>query len=119
MAKYPRNNQSFVPGELLRVFKQFSNVEKEENDIVRASGHYFGSDNEGELIKCIKSFLNRLIDELDTCFPIFQRLLQEKLFTIESEGKKKSVNYKIGRKLPENVARFTDLNSKSLDIKSP
>lgn len=49
---------------------------------------------------------NKIIDEVDTKYPKFQAFLQEKIFNIEIENKKRSLNYKIGRKLPENIAKY-------------
>lgn len=53
-----------------------------------------------EIIKNLKQFFNCLIDEIDSKFPVFQNLLTQRIFSYESEGKKKVFNYKIGRKLP-------------------
>ena len=46
---------------------------------------------------------NRIIDELNQKFQVFHSLLQDKAFQTHS---KKTLNYKIGRKLPETIAKF-------------
>lgn len=98
--KYPRGGQNFVPTELMNEFKTFDMVEQPENDILSRAGIYFGSENNKEIVKTLKEFFNLLIDELDTHFPIFQELLQEKIFAVTKEGKFYTVNHKIGRKIP-------------------
>lgn len=46
--------------------------------------------------------------------------MQEQVFVIDGDdGQKKTLNYKIGRKIPENVPKYTDLDSNSLEINSP
>ena len=44
--KYPRGGQSFVPGDLMAVFKAFDLSEDIEFDIVKNAGIYFGSDSD-------------------------------------------------------------------------
>jgi hypothetical protein len=40
--KYPRGAQTFVPGDLMKVFKEFDISENLEFDILRNSNTYFG-----------------------------------------------------------------------------
>lgn len=44
-AKYPRQSQNFVPGELMQEFRNFDFVEQPENDILRELKVYFGDNN--------------------------------------------------------------------------
>lgn len=41
--KYPRGGQTFVPGDLAKMFKTFNMVESPENDILRNAGVCFTS----------------------------------------------------------------------------
>ena len=43
--KYPRGTQSFVPGDLMSVFKEFDLSEDIEFDILKNSNTYFGCEN--------------------------------------------------------------------------
>lgn len=104
--KYPRAGNIFVPGDLTQVFREFNMLENPENDILRNAGICFVDSSEEAIIKKLKQFFNILIDELDNKFPIFQNLLQERVFSRIVDGKKITFNYKIGRKLPENTAKF-------------
>lgn len=47
----------------------------------------------------IKQFLNKVIDEIDSNFPRFQKLLQDKIFKTKL-NEDRSLSYKISRKLP-------------------
>lgn len=44
--KYPRGGQSFVPGDLMNVFREFDLSEDIEFDILKNSNTYFGTDDE-------------------------------------------------------------------------
>ena len=81
--KYPRGGQSFVSGDLMKMFKSFSMVEHPKNDLLRNANIYFGRKKREDLICDLKKFFNTIIDELDEQFPKFQKLLIEKVFTIK------------------------------------
>jgi hypothetical protein len=99
--KYPRGGQSFVPGDLMAVFKEFDLSEDLEFDILKNANIYFGSEKDSELSREIKIFLNKLMNETDINYPKFEKMMQEKVFVVEGEeGEKKTLNYKIGRKIP-------------------
>lgn len=63
------------------------------------------------------------MEELDDKFPVFKNLMEEKVFKYEEgEGtlkKTKILNYKIGRKIPENTSKFVVDDSEELTINSP
>lgn len=80
--KYPRGGQSFVPGDLMAVFKEFDLSEDIEFDIVKNADTYFGSDEDESLSREIKLFLNKLMTELDSCYPRFEKIMQEKVFVV-------------------------------------
>ena len=44
---------------------------------------------------------------MDDKFPIFQERLEDNIFKIADEEKVYTVDYKIGRKIPENISKFT------------
>jgi hypothetical protein len=99
--KYPRGGQSFVPGDLMAVFKEFDLSEDLEFDILKNANIYFGSEKDSEVSRDIKTFLNKLMNETDVNYPKFEKMMQEKVFVVEGEeGEKKTLNYKIGRKIP-------------------
>ena len=56
------------------------------------------------------------MDELDEKFPIFQSFLQDKVFKTED---KKPLNFKIGRKIPENTQKYSLDNNAEFTINSP
>ena len=95
--KYPRGGPTFVPGELTKKFQNFNMVENPDNDILRNAGICFYQESDKSITLKLKEMLNMIISELDSKFPKFQTLLQEKVFVIDE---KKTLNYKIGRKLP-------------------
>ena len=101
--KYPRGGPTFVPGELPKKFQSFSMVESPENDILRNMGICFAEGSEKDIALKLKQMFNRIIDELNQKFQVFHSLLQDKAFQTHS---KKTLNYKIGRKLPETIAKF-------------
>lgn len=76
--------------------------------MLRNAGICLLDSNVEEIIKKLKKFFNILIDELDSKYAVFQSLLQDSVFAHTVDGKKMSFNYKIGRKLPENMAKFQE-----------
>ena len=51
--------------------------------------------------------MNKIMDQCDKHFTDFQSMMQDKCFNINNQkGQKASLNYKIGRKIPDNVARY-------------
>lgn len=52
-------------------------------------------------------------------FPRFQKMFQDRVFKIAQKDDNKSLTYTINRRLPETIAKFTAINSNSLDIESP
>lgn len=116
--KYPTGQQNFVSGDLMKVFKPFDYIDSPENDIVRQAGFYFRQELTRDLLKNIKEFLNELIDETDLNFPRFQKMFQDRIFKTNNKGDK-SLIYRLNRRLPETISKFTSVNSNSLDIDSP
>jgi hypothetical protein len=102
----------------MKVFKSFDYVESPSNDIVRQAGFYFRQELTRDLLKKIKEFLNKLIEETDMNFPRFQKILQDRVFKSELR-QDKSMVYSLNRRLPETISKFTSINSNSLDIDSP
>lgn len=75
--KYPRAGNVFVSCELADIFKPFDNSDHPKHDILIKSTVNFRDANDLSIIKNIKTFFNKLIEELDAKFPIFQKLMQE------------------------------------------
>ena len=81
--KYPRGEQTFVPTELMKEFKSFDMVEEPENDILLSAKICFQYENTSKgLVRLLKVFFNKLIDEMDSKFNSFQELLEEEMFKI-------------------------------------
>lgn len=117
--KYPRGGNTFVPGDLMKIFKSFDMVEYPENDILRNAGISFTDSSTKEIVHKLKVFLNSLLDELDEKFPIFQNLLQEKVFVMQEDDKKRQLNFKIGRKIPESTTKYSYNQNDQFLITSP
>ena len=54
-----------------------------DNDILKNAGISFTDASEGKIIQTIKTIFNTILDEIDEKFPIFQKLLQEKIFNVK------------------------------------
>ena len=102
----------------MKVFKPFDYVESPSNDIVRQAGFYFRQKLTRDLLKKVKEFLNKVIDETDMNFPRFQKMFQDRIFKTDLK-QDKSLVYRLNRRLPETISKFTSINSNSLDIDSP
>jgi hypothetical protein len=50
---------------------------------LKNSNTYFSSTDENVIAKEIKEFINKIIDELDQNYPIFEKIMQEKVFVVE------------------------------------
>ncbi len=83
--KYPRGQQTFVSGDLMKIFKEFDRVNDLEYDILKNSNTYFGEPNDSKIIKTIKIFINKIMNECDKYFPTFEKLMQEKAFFVKNE----------------------------------
>lgn len=58
--------------------------------------------------------------ECDNYFPEFEKLMQDRAFFIKNEkGEKMGLNYKIGRKIPENVPKYEKFDTEVLEVTSP
>lgn len=75
--KYPRGQQTFVSGDLMKLFKEFDRVNDLDYDILKNSNTYFGGPDEKKIIKEIKIFINKIISECDKYFPEFEKLMQD------------------------------------------
>lgn len=71
-----------------------------ENDTLAKAGIHFSSDDEKILKVQIKKFINILINEVDGKFKIFQKLMSEKVFVVDKDGRDYTVANQIGRKIP-------------------
>ena len=60
--KYPRGQQTLVPGDLMGLFKKFDRVNEFNYDILKRSNTYFGEPDEKKIIKGIKLFMNKIMD---------------------------------------------------------
>ena len=60
--KFPRGGQTFVPVDLLKVFKSFNMVEYPENDMLRKAMISFTNSDNHEIVKTLKTFFNTLMD---------------------------------------------------------
>lgn len=69
--KYPRGQQTFVSGDLTKIFKEFDRVSDLDYDILKNSNTYFGEPEEAKIIKGIKIFINKVMKECDKYFPEF------------------------------------------------
>lgn len=121
--KYPRAGNVFVSSDLSQKFKSFDFVENPKNDILAKFKIFFTGSSEANIVKQVKIFFNTIMEELDDKFPVFKNLMEEKVFKYEEgEGslkKTKILNYKIGRKIPENTSKFVVDDSEELTINSP
>jgi len=59
--KYPRGQQTFVSGDLMKIFKEFDRVNDLEYDILKNSNTYFGEADDDEIVKGIKIFMNKIL----------------------------------------------------------
>lgn len=102
--KFPRAGNIFVSGDLSEKFISFDEVENPKNDILSNAGVHFTDSEDAKIIKEIKIFFNKMMNELDEKYPTFQSLMHEKVFKYEEgEGpnkKTKILNFKVGRKIP-------------------
>ena len=114
--KYPRGGPTFVPGDLAKKFQNFNMVENPDNDILRNARICFFEEDEKNISLKLKVMFNSIIEELNSKFPKFQALLQEKVFVT---GENKQLNYKIGRKLPETISKFNLNDDVELTITAP
>lgn len=118
--KYPRGQQTFVSGDLMTQFKEFDRVNDLEYDILKNSNTYFGEIDDEKIIRSVKVFVNKVMKECDMHFSRFEKLMQDVAFNIKNEkGEKVGLNYKIGRKIPENAPKYEKLDTGVLEITSP
>lgn len=82
--KYPRGQQTFVSGDLMKIFKEFDRVNDLEYDILKNSNTYFGEADDDEIIKSIKIFLNKIMKECDRNFPLFEKMMQDRAFLVRN-----------------------------------
>ncbi len=104
----------------MKIFKEFDRVNDLEYDILKNSNTYFGEADDDEIIKGIKVFLNKTMKECDRNFPLFEKMMQDRAFLVRNQkGEKVSLNYKIGRKISQNVSRYEKLDTGVLEMYSP
>ena len=115
--KYPRNRKDFVPTELEELFVSVDDSEHTDYDLLINAGINFDYERvmayeRKEIVKQIKLFINSIIKETNRSFEHF-RMTMESIFH-DVEG-----NFKIGRKISENVTLYQELESESIEIYSP
>ena len=80
---------------------------------------YFGSSDLKDLCDQLKYFINTLINQLNSCFPIFEKIIQEQILYVPTEKGPKALKYKIGRKISENTPKYTNFGNCSFEIQTP